>query len=156
MDIIFFIFVPGSWMTYEENNHVWNNLRGMHGFAIFLSVIIFILKVNLPSLRSPFFILSFDIRSNWKQIESNDKLIFYCTITITDYLYSLFFTFLLFFFTPLFFAPVYITLCKFMRAVMLKLAFSFFSDFLLLPTFFFLPFLQFCPLDLLDCRNYDI
>ena len=54
MDIIFFIFVPGSWMTYEENNHVWNNLRSMHGFAIFLSVVIFILKVPSFSFRSPF------------------------------------------------------------------------------------------------------
>jgi|LakMenE01Jun11ns_1017448.scaffolds.fasta_scaffold9906611_2 hypothetical protein len=47
MDILFFIFVPGSWMAYQENNTVWNNLRGMHGFAIFLSVIIFIAKVNI-------------------------------------------------------------------------------------------------------------
>lgn len=45
MDVLFFIFVPGSWMTYQENNSVWNGLRGMHGFAIFLSVITFILKV---------------------------------------------------------------------------------------------------------------
>lgn len=54
MDIIFFVFVPGSWMTYQENNTVWNNLRGLHGFAIFLSVIIFLLKVlaALPSCPS--------------------------------------------------------------------------------------------------------
>ena len=47
MDILFFIFVPGSWMAYQENNTVWNNLRGMHGFAIFLSVFIFIDKVYI-------------------------------------------------------------------------------------------------------------
>lgn len=50
MDVLFFIFVPGSWMTYQENNSVWNGLRGMHGFAIFLSVITFILKVYASSL----------------------------------------------------------------------------------------------------------
>lgn len=57
MDIIFFVFVPGSWMTYQENNTVWNNLRGLHGFAIFLSVVTFLLKV-LPSLcLDPFIVL---------------------------------------------------------------------------------------------------
>ena len=44
MDILFFVFVPGPWMSYQENNTVWNGLRGLHGFAIFLSAIIFILK----------------------------------------------------------------------------------------------------------------
>ncbi len=54
MDILFFIFVPGSWMTYQDNNSVWNGLRGMHGFAIFLSVITFLLKVTLNKcLDSP-------------------------------------------------------------------------------------------------------
>jgi hypothetical protein len=46
MDIFFFIFVPSSWMAYQEDNVVWNNLRGMHSFVIFLSVIIFLLKVR--------------------------------------------------------------------------------------------------------------
>lgn len=48
MDVLFFVFVPGSWMAYQENNTVWNNLRGLHGFAIFLSVVTFILKVKSP------------------------------------------------------------------------------------------------------------
>ena len=46
MDLIFYLFVTSSWMTLEENNTVWNGLRGMHGFAIFCSVIITILKVS--------------------------------------------------------------------------------------------------------------
>ena len=44
MDILFFVFVPRAWMSYQENNTVWNGLRGLHGFAIFLSVIIFFLN----------------------------------------------------------------------------------------------------------------
>lgn len=55
MDILFFIFVPGSWMTYQDNNSVWNGLRGMHGFSIFLSVITFLLKVIfITYVDSPF------------------------------------------------------------------------------------------------------
>lgn len=46
LDLFFFLFVPSTWMSYEENNIVWNNLHGMHVFAIFCSAIIFILKVN--------------------------------------------------------------------------------------------------------------
>jgi hypothetical protein len=46
MDILFFIFVPSTWMAYQENNTVWDNLRGLHKFAIFLSVVIFLLKVQ--------------------------------------------------------------------------------------------------------------
>lgn len=46
MDLIFYLFVTSSWMTLEENNSVWNGLHGMHGFAIFCSVIITILKVS--------------------------------------------------------------------------------------------------------------
>ena len=45
MDIIFFIFVPQSWMAATENNSVWNNLRSMHGFAVFIAIIVFVLKV---------------------------------------------------------------------------------------------------------------
>lgn len=45
MDLIFYLFVTPSWMATEANNSVWNGLKGMHGFAIFCSVIITILKV---------------------------------------------------------------------------------------------------------------
>jgi hypothetical protein len=51
MDLIFYLFVTSSWMTLEENNTVWNGLRGMHGFAIFCSVVITVLKVGIPSFR---------------------------------------------------------------------------------------------------------
>lgn len=61
MDVLFFIFVPGSWMTYQENNTVWNNLRGLHGFAIFLSVVIFILKVGIFFILDSFTL--FDVES---------------------------------------------------------------------------------------------
>lgn len=64
MDILFFVFVPGSWMSYQENNTVWNNLHGLHGFAIFLSVIIFLLKVDPRSFRSHYYILCSFIKSN--------------------------------------------------------------------------------------------
>lgn len=53
MDILFFVFVPGSWMAYQENNTLWNNLRGLHGFAIFLSVVTFVLKVLMSLFRFP-------------------------------------------------------------------------------------------------------
>jgi hypothetical protein len=47
MDLIFYLFVTSSWMTMEEGNSVWNGLKGMHGFAIFCSVVITILKVRM-------------------------------------------------------------------------------------------------------------
>ena len=74
MDVIFFIFVPASWMAYEENNTVWNNLRSLHGFAIFLSVVIFILKVPPPSRRSPCSTWYSSTRDNYRPNEWTDKL----------------------------------------------------------------------------------
>jgi hypothetical protein len=53
MDLIFYLFVTSSWMATEEGNSVWNGLHGLHGFAIFCSVVITILKVALPPRRSP-------------------------------------------------------------------------------------------------------
>ena len=47
MDLFFYLFVAGSWTTPTKNNLVWNSLQGAHGFAIFLSVVITILKVPL-------------------------------------------------------------------------------------------------------------
>ena len=44
MDLIFYLFVTSSWMTTEDNNSVWNGLKGAHGFSIFCSVIITLLK----------------------------------------------------------------------------------------------------------------
>lgn len=46
LDIIFFLFVPKAWMSYDEVNSLWNGLRGIHGFGIFCSVIILALKVK--------------------------------------------------------------------------------------------------------------
>lgn len=45
-DVLFFVFVPRTWMTEDANNSVWNGLRSMHGFAIFLSVLVLVLKVG--------------------------------------------------------------------------------------------------------------
>ena len=53
LDVLFFVFVPRTWMTEDVNNTVWNSLRSMHGFAIFLSVVILILKVNNHSMKAP-------------------------------------------------------------------------------------------------------
>ena len=47
MDLFFYLFVTGSWMTTTTSNFVWNNMKGAHGFAIFCSVVITILKVYL-------------------------------------------------------------------------------------------------------------
>jgi hypothetical protein len=47
MDLIFFVFVPNSWMNDQTDNYLWNNLKGLHGFAIFLAVLVFILKVQI-------------------------------------------------------------------------------------------------------------
>ena len=44
MDLFFYLFVAGSWTTPTKNNLVWNSLQGAHGFAIFLSVVITLLK----------------------------------------------------------------------------------------------------------------
>lgn len=52
MDIIFFIFVPQSWLAYQENNWVWNNQHGMHGFGIFIAVVVFLMKVHVEYTRS--------------------------------------------------------------------------------------------------------
>ncbi len=53
MDLIFYLFVTSSWMTLEEGNSVWNGLKGMHGFAIFCSVVITILKVRMCLFSCP-------------------------------------------------------------------------------------------------------
>ena len=55
MDIIFFIFIPSSWMSDSEGNFVWNNLQSMHGFAVFIAIIVFTLKVLSNRYRSPYF-----------------------------------------------------------------------------------------------------
>ena len=47
MDLIFYLFIAPSWMATQLNNDVWNGLHGIHGFAIFLSVIISLLKIPL-------------------------------------------------------------------------------------------------------------
>lgn len=47
LDLFFFIFVPRTWMSEEENNTIWNNMKALRGFAIFCSVLILILKVPL-------------------------------------------------------------------------------------------------------------
>jgi len=51
MDLFFYLFVAGSWTTQTKTNFVWNSLSGAHGFAIFCSVIITILKVAVLSNR---------------------------------------------------------------------------------------------------------
>ena len=56
MDLFFYLFVAGSWMTTTTSNFIWNNMKGAHGFAIFCSVVITILKVDLYLDRSPYFI----------------------------------------------------------------------------------------------------
>ena len=53
LDVLFFIFVPRTWMTEDVNNTVWNSLRSMHGFAIILSVLILLLKVHSDSMKAP-------------------------------------------------------------------------------------------------------
>lgn len=52
MDLLFFLFVPSAWMAYEDDNTVWNGLHGLHGFAIFCSVLIAIGKVHMVIPRS--------------------------------------------------------------------------------------------------------
>jgi hypothetical protein len=53
LDLLFFVFVPRTWMTEDANNAVWNSLRSMHGFAIFLSVVVLLLKVQLCLIQGP-------------------------------------------------------------------------------------------------------
>ena len=45
MDIIFYIFIPSSWLGKEEGNYVWNNLHSMYVFALIIAIIVTILKV---------------------------------------------------------------------------------------------------------------
>ena len=45
MDLFFYLFVAGSWTTQTKTNFVWNSLQGAHGFAIFCSIVITLLKV---------------------------------------------------------------------------------------------------------------
>jgi hypothetical protein len=52
MDLIFYLFVAGSWMTTTKSNLVWNSLQGAHGFAIFCSAVITVLKVRPAPRRS--------------------------------------------------------------------------------------------------------
>ena len=56
MDVIFFIFVPNSWLTTQENNWVWNNQQGLHVFAIIIAVVLFIMKVKTVKFSSLFYI----------------------------------------------------------------------------------------------------
>lgn len=87
MDILFFIFVPGSWMAYQENNTVWNNLRGMHGFAIFLSVIIFILKVhNCIILVAPIIFHIHASETAYSQMKAFPFFIIYTVLSMHKYL----------------------------------------------------------------------
>jgi hypothetical protein len=46
LDVLFFVFVPRTWLTEDANNSIWNSLKSMHGFAIFCSVIVLLLKVR--------------------------------------------------------------------------------------------------------------
>ena len=46
LDLLFFVFVPKTWMSDEENNTIWNGMKGLRAFAIFLSVLELALKVN--------------------------------------------------------------------------------------------------------------
>ena len=36
---------PQAWLAYQEDNWVWNNQHGMHGFGIFIAVVVFLMKV---------------------------------------------------------------------------------------------------------------
>jgi hypothetical protein len=40
-------------MSDEENNTIWNNMKGLRAFAIFLSVIGLILKVHGCDMQAP-------------------------------------------------------------------------------------------------------
>ena len=53
MDLIFYLLVVPSWMATEENNDVWNGMHGVHGFAVFMSVLITILKIPLVYFLFP-------------------------------------------------------------------------------------------------------
>jgi hypothetical protein len=45
-DVLFAILEMRVWTTEEIGNNVWNSLNSLHGFAIFCSIIEFVLKVN--------------------------------------------------------------------------------------------------------------
>lgn len=53
LDILFFVFVPRTWLTEDANNSIWNSLKSMHGFAIFCSVIVLLLKVPPHHIQLP-------------------------------------------------------------------------------------------------------
>lgn len=64
MDLFFYLFVAGSWTTTTKNNFVWNSLSGAHGFAIFCSVIITILKVKLSFIKIPLLYFVYTLRKS--------------------------------------------------------------------------------------------
>ena len=64
MDIIFLVFVPNSWMNDQTDNYLWNNLKGVHGFAIFIAVLVFLLKVTLTLNQIPLIYLLFILRKH--------------------------------------------------------------------------------------------
>lgn len=73
MDLFFYLFVAGSWTTPTKTNFVWNSLQGAHGFAIFCSVVITILKVRLFLVR---FLCSTSSIPFASQSSTNERLIF--------------------------------------------------------------------------------
>jgi|JI6StandDraft_1071083.scaffolds.fasta_scaffold41783_2 hypothetical protein len=83
MDLIFYLFVTSSWMSTEDQNTVWNNLKGAHGFSIFCSVVITILKANLTSFRSPF---STSSKPSENLSTSNDHLLIFNLLAFPFYL----------------------------------------------------------------------
>ena len=62
MDVIFFIFIPNSWLTTQENNWVWNNQKGLHTFAIIIAVVLFLMKVGKVLFRCLFCICCTSIK----------------------------------------------------------------------------------------------
>lgn len=54
LDLVFFLFVSGHWLTIElAAGSLWNSLMGMHRFALFTSFIVFILKVIGVVMKIP-------------------------------------------------------------------------------------------------------
>jgi hypothetical protein len=65
LDIIFFLFVSGGWLTLNPDASLWNSLIGMHRFALFTSAIVFFLKVNTILFRFLYYTL-FGAIENWE------------------------------------------------------------------------------------------
>lgn len=45
VDLIWLLAVGGIWTTWLKNNKVWDDMHGLHVFALFMSVINLIVKV---------------------------------------------------------------------------------------------------------------